>query len=148
MIVNDVEQDREPEPVRSVDECAKLVGCPVRCERRVVSHAIVTPAARPVERRDRHELDRRHPELGEKLEPRGRGPIRAFGRESSDVQLVDHVLRERATHRFEPKVEPRLDDHRGAVHAVRQESRVRIRQDVLTDDETIERPVPDAGNIE
>ena len=74
-----------------VRPCGPAVGVVRR--RRV--HAVVTPAALAREGRDRHQLDRGHPELARAPAGADRGVERALVGERADVELVDHELVER-----------------------------------------------------
>ena len=65
MIVDDVEDDADPERVGAIDEAAQIVGLAVKPRRREQRHAVVTPAEAAGEIRDRHHLDDGDAELGE-----------------------------------------------------------------------------------
>ena len=58
MVVDDVEEYGEAEPVRGVDETSQVVGRAVAARRREQRHAVVAPVARPGKVGDRHQLDR------------------------------------------------------------------------------------------
>ena len=92
VVVDDVEADRETAGVRLVDEPLQRRRAAVRLVHRVQVDAVVAPAVLPVERGDRHELDGRHPEVDEVVEPLDGGVERARVGERAEVQLVDDAV--------------------------------------------------------
>ena len=73
-----------------VDQLLELVRAAVGGLGGAQVHAVVAPAAGAGELGDRHQLDHRHAELGERRQVRDRARERALGAERPDVQLVDH----------------------------------------------------------
>ena len=61
MVVDDVEDDRQAERVRAVDERAEVVGRAVQTRRRKREHAVVSPAESTGKLGDRHDLEDRDP---------------------------------------------------------------------------------------
>jgi len=57
MIVDDIEDDAEPESVGAIDKPAEVVGAPVKLGRRKPSDAVVAPVTRSGKGRHRHHLD-------------------------------------------------------------------------------------------
>ena len=92
VVVDDVEDHRQAERVRGVDELLQAVRPAVGGLGRAQVDAVVAPAVRAGELRDRHHLDRRHAELGERLQMRDRAFEGPLGRERADVQLVDDAV--------------------------------------------------------
>jgi hypothetical protein len=90
VVVDHVEHDPEPDPMRRIDEAAKVVGRAVATRRSEEGDAVVTPVSLSREIGDRHELDRRHPEVAKMLETRLDAGERSFRGETADVQLVEH----------------------------------------------------------
>src|SRR5690606_27663845 len=89
VVVDHVDDDPQPQPVRGIDEGAEVLGPPIRTRRGEEADAVVAPVPVAVEVRQRHYLDRRHPDLCDLLEAFRRGTERALSRERADVQLVD-----------------------------------------------------------
>ena len=101
MVVDDVENDTDPERVRFVNEAADVVRPPVKSGRRETQHAVVTPAEPSGELGDWKDLDDRDAQTGERGQLAEGGCERAFGGERADMHLVDdrrrlaaHQLRE------------------------------------------------------
>ena len=92
VVVDDVEDDGDVEPVSGIDEGAQIVGPAVVSRRRVEADAVVAPVAGAGELRDRHQLDGRDAEIVQLAEPLPRGRERAFPSEGADVQLVEREL--------------------------------------------------------
>ena len=69
VVVDDVENDRESERVRRIDQRAQIVGRPVGARRGVKHHAVVTPISLAGKIADRHQLDRIDAQRDEMLEP-------------------------------------------------------------------------------
>ena len=146
VVVHDVEHHREASRMASVDE--PLV--PLRAAVRVVhgegEHAVVSPVPRTRELRDRHRLDRGHPQVDKILEVGDDRVERPFAREGPDVQLVDHVVggRDRPPSAVRP-LERGGVEHRGrAVHALRLPPRRRVRQLAAVEREPVLGPRSDA----
>ncbi len=130
MVVDDVEEYGEAEPVRGVHEMTQVVRRAVAARRREQGHAVVAPVARPGKIGDRHQLNRGCPKLGDRAEPSRDARERPFGTERADVQLVEDDVGQLTTGpaHIGPGERIRIDDLRGAVHAVWLPSRRRIRQ--------------------
>ncbi len=62
MVVDDVEDDADAEPVRRIDEAAQIVRAAVEAGRREQVDAVVAPAELARELGDRHHLDQRDAE--------------------------------------------------------------------------------------
>jgi len=77
--------------VGAVDEPAQVVGRAVVVARREQVDAVVAPVVAAGELGDRHELERRDPDVGEVAQPLGRGAPRSLGRERAHMELVEHV---------------------------------------------------------
>ncbi len=90
MVVDDVEKDGQAERMRPIDKGPQVVRVPVSVRGREERGAVVPPVPRAWKRRDGHQLDRRHPQVGQRLQPRRDGRERALGRERPDVEFVDH----------------------------------------------------------
>ena len=58
VVVDDIEDDAQPETVRRVDELPQIVGMAVVLRRRVQVDAVVSPVPASGKRRDRQQLDR------------------------------------------------------------------------------------------
>ena len=75
--------------MRPVDEAAEVVGRAVEAGRREEVDAVVAPAEAAGELGHGHELDDGDPQLGQLVEPIGRGGPGPLGGEGADVHLVD-----------------------------------------------------------
>ncbi len=95
MVVDDVEDHREPVAVGGGDKLGEPGRTAVGGLRGGEIDAVVAPAAGPRELGDRHHLDRGDPPLGELLEVLGGGRERPLLGERADMQLVDDQLIER-----------------------------------------------------
>ena len=92
VVVDDVEHHAQPEAVRLVHEPPEVVRRAVAVRRGEQVHAVVAPAPAPGEVGQGHQLDRRHPQVPERLQPL-RDPLEGpLGAEGADVQLVDDQL--------------------------------------------------------
>ena len=92
MVVDDVEHHAQPEAVRLVHETPEVIRRAVALRRGEQVHAVVAPAPAPGEVGQGHQLDRRHPQVPERLQPL-RDPLEGpLGAEGADVQLVDDQL--------------------------------------------------------
>ncbi len=65
VVVDHVEDDRQPEAVGFVDETPHIVGAAVLVRRGKEVDAVVAPAEAARKRRDRHHLERRHANIRE-----------------------------------------------------------------------------------
>jgi hypothetical protein len=97
VIVDDVEEDAEPQPVGSVHQPAQPPGASVGRLRGVEMHAVVAPVARAGKLGHRHELDGCHPEVHELLQVRDDRLEGAGRREGAHVQLVEDQVGQRVT---------------------------------------------------
>ena len=120
VVVHDVEDDGDAEPMSGIDEGAQIVGPAVVSRRRVEADAVVAPVAGAGELRDRHQLDGRDAEIVQLAEPLPRGRERAFPSEGADVQLVERELAWRSCGPplMLPAVGVRIDDFGMSVNAV------------------------------
>jgi len=125
MVVHDVEDDPEALQMRGVDERAEIIRRSVQVRRRVQVHPVVAPAEPARKLGDRHDLDRRHADVGESGEPLDGGGERASARERTDVQLVKDLIGQ--SHARPAMVSPgerrRIDHYRRAVWALRLKTR-------------------------
>jgi hypothetical protein len=92
VVVDHVEQYREPLGVRGVDQPGQALGPPVGPVRRREEHAVVAPAALAGEGGHGHELDRVHAELAKLAQVRDGAGERALVAEGAHVQLVEHQV--------------------------------------------------------
>ena len=130
VVVDDVEDDREAPRVAGVDEAPQPVGPAVGRLRRPQIDPVVAPVARAGELRDGHQLAGGDAEGDEVVETLDRTVERARLAERPDVQLVQHELGERGSPEgaIAPGERGRVDDRRGAVHAVGLRARRGVRQ--------------------
>ena len=91
MIVDDVENDAEPEPVRRIDEGAQIVRRPVKPRRREQRDPVIAPAEPARKFRDRHHFDDADADLLQERQLVDRGRPRAFAREGADMHLIDDL---------------------------------------------------------
>ena len=89
MVVDDVEDHRQPASVGGRDQPAQRLGAPVGGLGGRDVDAVIAPAARAGELRHGHDLDRRDPERRQLVEVLGGGGERARLGERPHVQLVD-----------------------------------------------------------
>jgi hypothetical protein len=109
MVVDDVEQDRDPSAVARVDESLETLRTAKRVLSRIQPDSVVTPVSRPRALGDRHHLDRCDAQLDEVVEPTDGAVKRSFGREGPDVEFVHHLVSEVVS------VEPRVCPFEGEV---------------------------------
>ena len=96
MVVDDVEDHRDAERVRAIDEAAEIVRATVEPGRREQIDPVIAPAEAAREIGDRHQLDAGDAECGEFRQfARGRLPAPLRG-EGADMHLVDDQLLARA----------------------------------------------------
>ena len=88
MIVNNIQNNAETKSVRRIDESLHPVGAAVRMMRRVEIDAVVSPSARLLRIRHRHQFDMGEPRSCN-TQALGGGVKRTRGCERSDVQFVD-----------------------------------------------------------
>ncbi len=145
MVVDDVEDDREPVPVGVVHEAAQIVGLAVEMGRSEEIDAVISPAKLPGELADGHDLHARHAQARELPElAHGSRPV-ARGSERAHVHLVDHLTPEGRARPLPvgPGERARIHHHRRTGWALRLESRsgIRIQRVVLVEAE----PIPRTG---
>ncbi len=95
VVVDDVEDHRQPSLVGSGDEGRQSVGSAIGRLGCGEVDPVVAPAAGTREFGDRHDLDRGDPERGELGQVGDRAGKCALRAERPDVQLVDHEVMER-----------------------------------------------------
>ncbi len=128
MVVDDVEDHRQPARVGRSHQPAQAIGAAVGARRREQADAVVAPAAIAGEVGDRHQLDRRHAQGAQVVQPLDQRVERPRVRRRADMQLVDDQVlqRDAAPARVRPREHRRVDDLRGAVDAVGLEARRRV----------------------
>jgi hypothetical protein len=128
MVVDDIENYREPDRVRAVDEALERIGVAIHVIRREELHAVIAPVPAAGTLCDRHHLDHRDAELAQVAQLPDRCVERTLGRERADVQLVDDLPGQlhAAPLRIVPLERRRIDEQRRSVHALRLEPRARI----------------------
>ena len=138
MVVDDVEDDGDPESMGAVDEAAKIRRSAVEpgwCEE---VDAVVSPAEPAREFRHGHDFEAGYTELGErrKFAP-GSIPASLRGK-CADMHLVDDevLARDPAPRLVGPSEIPRIDDFRRSVRSLRLTPRRRIGQCRFTPIET------------
>ncbi len=121
MVVDHIERHGETTLVAGVDEVHEPGRTAIARLHRIGIDAVVAPVALAGELGDRHDLDRGHAEVAERVEVRDRGVEGALGGERADVELVEDELLagEAAPGAIVPGVSRDVDDRRGAVHAPR-----------------------------
>ena len=142
VVVDDVENDTEALPMRSVDEARERLRPAVDRVRCGGVEPVISPATLAGERRDRHQLDRRHAQLAERREPRDDAVEGALARERTDVELVEDELAQ-----VEPRpgrdLEPgRVEDARRPAHSLGLPARARIGPGVAVDEHVVVVPRP------
>ena len=112
VVVHDVEDHPEADRVGGVYEGPQVVGLAVEPGRREQVHAVVAPAERPGEIRDRHHLDQRDADLLQERQLLPRGRPRAGRREGADMHLVDDLTfqPDAGPVPVAPRESPRIDD--------------------------------------
>ena len=119
VVVHDVEDHSDAERVRAIHEAAQIVGPAVQPRRREHVDAVVTPAEPAGEVGDRHHFDDGNAGMRQLRQLALRGRPRPFACEGADVQLVDHLARQRhaAPAHVGPFEGARIDDLRRAIRA-------------------------------
>ena len=95
VVVDDVEDDREPGFVRRVEEPRQPGRAAIGRLRRRQVNAVISPSSLARKLRNRHQLDRGHAELRELAEVGDHALECALRRERPHVELVDHEILER-----------------------------------------------------
>ncbi len=151
VVVDHVEHHRDAVRVRGIDQRLEVLGAPVGGVRREEQHPVVAPAAGSGERGHRHQLDRRHAQVGEVRQPLGRGVERPRRGERAHVQLVEHerLGGHAAPAAVPPLVGLRIDDLALAVHAAGLKARGRVGHvEPAVDAEAVARARARAGHVE
>ena len=149
VVVDDVEQHRQAEAVRGVDERAQVVGSSIAARGGEQRRAVVSPVPSPWELRHRHQLDCGDAEPAEVREPAGHPGKGPLGRERADVQFIDGECRRRRRRPVlvGPPEGGRVDDLGAAVYAVRLGARRRIRKrPLVVEQEPVAIAGPRPGN--
>src|SRR5208283_3523728 len=89
MVVDDVEEDGQSQPVRFINQVPEVIRPPVASCRGEQAYAVVAPVPAAGEVGHGHELDRGHAQPCKLRKPAGHPLEGSLGRERADVQLVD-----------------------------------------------------------
>src|SRR5229473_1350312 len=121
MIVDDVEDDGDPEGMGAVDKAAELIRPAVEpgwCEE---VDAVVSPAEPAREFRHGHNFEAGNTELGESRQLTQSGFPAALRGEGADMHLVDDevLARDPAPRSVGPSEVPGIDDFRRSVRSFR-----------------------------
>ena len=150
MVVDDVEDDADPEGVRPIDEGAEVVGRAVEPGRREQVDAVVAPAEPAGEVVHGHDLDDGDAQIGEVRQLAARRCPGPLGREGADVQLVDDLALE--PHALPVRVRPRhrrrIDHLRWPVRPLRLVAGggVGVERLVVVEPEPIQRAMASGGS--
>ncbi len=128
VVVDHVEDHREPRGMRAIHEAPEIVGLPVEARRGEKVDAVVAPAESPGKLRHRHDLDDGDAGGGELRQlARGRLPA-SFSRKRPHVHLVEDLSREAraAPCAVAPPESRRIHDSGRSVRSLRLEARGRI----------------------
>ena len=149
VVVDDVEDDGQPEPVRGVDEAGEPVGAAVGVLHGEGEHAVVAPVASARELGHRHHLDRGDTEVAQPRQVTDRCVEGALGGERADVHLVeDGVGQLHARPVVVVPAEQRVVDHRRRpVHTVGLPPRRRVSEFVAVDHESVPVAVPEVVDL-
>jgi hypothetical protein len=133
MIRDHVEDHAEARRMGGIDEAPEVVRRAIQVRWGKHVHAVVAPPEAPVELGDRHDLEARDPEVGERFQFVDRGGPCSGRRERADMQLVEHLIPEHDTAPglVAPAVRRWIDDLRWTVRAERLEPRCGIRKQAL-----------------
>ena len=128
MVVDDVQDDAEAAGVRGVHQATQRLRAAVDAAGREEIDAVVAPVALARELGHRHQLQRRHAQRAQRIEPFDQRVERAFRRVGADVALVDdqRLRIEAAPASVAPAERGRIDDLRGAMHALRLAARIGV----------------------
>lgn len=143
MVVDHIQRDRQTSTVTGVHEPLQPVGPAVRLVHRIPEHPVVAPVPHPVEGVHRHQLDGRHTQIHQMVQPLDRRVEGALRCERPDMQFVAHrsgQLPSTPT-RIGPHRRIGRVPHRSPVHPVGLPSRPGIRQHrrVVIDHEPVPR---------
>ena len=97
MVVDDVEDDGDPECMGAVDEAAEIIGSAVKTGRREKIDAVISPAEPTGEFRHRHDFEAGDTELGESRQFSRSGFPASIRGEGADMHLVDDEVLARPT---------------------------------------------------
>ena len=138
MVVDDVEDDGDPESMGAVDEAAKIHRSAVEPGRREEVDAVISPAEPAGEFRHGHNFEAGDTELGESRQLTRSGFPASVRGEGADMHLVDDELLARppAPRPVGPSEVPGIDDFRRSVRSFRLKSRRRVGQCRFTPIET------------
>ena len=119
VVVDDVEQDRDPLPVSRLDEGFEILRPAIACIGSVGKRAVIAPVPAAAEIADRHDLDGCNAELSQMSELRCGSRERAFRRKSAEMELVKHdVVPFAARPGFPPAIGAGIDRLARAVDVV------------------------------
>ncbi len=91
VVVDHVQHHAQSFTVGRIDKAPEIIGPAVQPRGRIQIDAVVAPAELAGKLRHRHDLDHRNAQLLEPWQFAGRRAPGAFGRERTQVQLVDHL---------------------------------------------------------
>ena len=136
MVVDDIEDHREPERMCGVDEALEGLVIAVVVKRRKEMHAVVAPTPASGEFRDRQHFDQGDADVLEPGQPLDRCVERACFGEGADVQLVDHLTLQRDSFPVPvaPLISMRLHEQRRTMRAFGLITRAGIRPGSLAVD--------------
>ena len=128
MIVDDVKDDSDANPVSVVDKRSEIVRRAIEPRRREPVDAVIAPAEPPNEIVNRHHFDDGDAEVLKERELISGRPPCALRSESADVHLVEHLIIDSQTGPLlvVPSIGPWIDDLRGALRSLRLETRGRV----------------------
>src|SRR5208282_5315768 len=130
MVVDDVEDDGDPQSVGAVDEAAEINRLSVETSWREKINAIISPTEPAREFRHGHDFEAGYTELGERWKfAQGSIPASLRGK-CADMHLVDDevLARDPAPRLVGPSEIPRIDDFRRSVRSFRLVPRRRVGQ--------------------
>ena len=128
MIVDDVKDDPDANPVSMVDKRSEIVGCAIEPRRREPVDAVVAPAEPPNEVVNWHHFDDGDAEVLKEMELVSGRPPCALRSESAHVHLVEHLIIDSQTGPLlvAPSIDQWIDDLRGTLRSLRLETRGRV----------------------
>ncbi len=128
MVVDDIENDAEPQGVGSIDEASKGVRLSIAMIGRKQADPVIAPVEATGKIGHRHDFEAGDAEPG-KVRQFSRGGFEsALLRERADVQFIEDLARERQPTPLPvmPFERIRVDHHRGPMRAARLKARTRI----------------------